>query len=122
GPDRTAICATARLNSLLSVTDAQAVLSTGEACDTPPHRDSQASGASGDSGASGSSSVRISIFQPVSFAASRAFWPSLPMARENWFSGTTARTARPTSSITTTLLTLDGDSALVTNAAGSSSK
>jgi len=26
----------------------------------------------------------ISIFAPVSFAARRAFWPSLPMASDNW--------------------------------------
>ncbi len=29
-------------------------------------------------------SDRMSIFQPVSRAASRAFWPSLPMASDNW--------------------------------------
>jgi len=26
----------------------------------------------------------MSIFAPVSFAARRAFWPSLPMARDSW--------------------------------------
>jgi hypothetical protein len=29
-------------------------------------------------------SGRMSIRQPVSFAASRAFWPSLPIASESW--------------------------------------
>src|SRR6185437_14634692 len=29
-------------------------------------------------------SGRMSIRQPVSLAASRAFWPSLPMARDSW--------------------------------------
>jgi hypothetical protein len=29
-------------------------------------------------------SETMSIRQPVSLAASRAFWPSLPMARESW--------------------------------------
>ena len=29
-------------------------------------------------------SEAMSIRQPVSLAASRAFWPSLPMARESW--------------------------------------
>ena len=33
----------------------------------------------------------MSIFQPVSFAARRAFWPSLPMASDSWLSGTTTR-------------------------------
>ena len=32
--------------------------------------------------------------QPVSLAARRAFWPSLPMARDSWKSGTTTRAAR----------------------------
>ena len=32
----------------------------------------------------GWTSGRMSIRQPVSLAASRAFWPSLPMARDSW--------------------------------------
>ena len=56
----------------------------------------------------------MSIFQPVSFAARRAFWPSLPMARENWFSGTRARTSLPTSSTTVTEVTRAGERALAT--------
>jgi hypothetical protein len=37
-------------------------------------------------GACGSTAVsdRMSIRQPVSFAANRAFWPSLPIASESW--------------------------------------
>jgi hypothetical protein len=34
--------------------------------------------------ASPSVSARMSIRQPVSLAASRAFWPSLPIARDSW--------------------------------------
>ena len=36
-----------------------------------------------DSGAT-AASLRISMRQPVSLAASRAFWPSLPIASESW--------------------------------------
>src|SRR5699024_12517549 len=36
-------------------------------------------------------SGRISIFQPVSRAARRAFCPSLPIASESWYVGTTTR-------------------------------
>ena len=36
------------------------------------------------SSATGAASERMSMRQPVSRAASRAFWPSLPMARESW--------------------------------------
>src|SRR2546429_5365485 len=32
--------------------------------------------------------TRSSDLMPVSFAASRAFWPFLPIARESWLSGT----------------------------------
>jgi hypothetical protein len=32
----------------------------------------------------GATSGLMSMRQPVSFAASRAFWPSLPMASESW--------------------------------------
>jgi hypothetical protein len=37
-----------------------------------------------DGGGVGAVSDRMSIRQPVSRAASRAFWPSRPMARESW--------------------------------------
>lgn len=30
----------------------------------------------------------MSIFHPVNLAASLAFWPSLPIASDNWFSDT----------------------------------
>ena len=36
------------------------------------------------SGVGASVSLWMSIRQPVSRAASRAFWPSLPMARDSW--------------------------------------
>jgi N6-L-threonylcarbamoyladenine synthase len=39
-------------------------------------------------------SLLISMRQPVSLAASRAFCPSLPMARESWRSGTTTMAVR----------------------------
>ena len=42
----------------------------------------------------GSASLRMSIRQPVRRAASRAFWPSLPMASDSWKSGTTTRAVR----------------------------
>ena len=42
----------------------------------------------------GSASLRMSMRQPVSRAASRAFWPSLPMASDSWKSGTTTRAVR----------------------------
>ena len=45
---------------------------------------------SGSSVKSTSRSLLISTFQPVSFAASLAFCPSLPIARERCLSGTTA--------------------------------
>ena len=61
----------------------------------------------------------MSIFQPVSLAASRAFCPSLPMARESWSSGTTTRQALP-SSRTATLTTSAGDRAAAMYSAGSS--
>jgi hypothetical protein len=63
----------------------------------------------------------MSIRHPVSRAASRAFWPSLPIANDSWKSGTTTRAARAFWSITATETTLAGDSALATNRAGSSS-
>jgi len=54
-----------------------------------------------------------SIFQPVSLAARRAFWPPLPMASESWSSATTTWQRRSTS-ITRTSMTLAGDSARLT--------
>jgi len=57
-----------------------------------------------------------------SATTSRAFWPSLPMARESWKSGAITRAARAAASMTWTETTFDGDSALATNWAGSSSK
>ena len=62
----------------------------------------------------------MSIRQPVSRAASRAFWPSLPIASESWKSGTTTRAARALASTTVTETALAGDRALPTNVAGSS--
>ena len=47
-----------------------------------------------------SSSERMSIRQPVSRAARRAFWPSLPMASESWKSGTITRAERSASETT----------------------
>ena len=44
-------------------------------------------------------SLRMSIRQPVSFAASRAFWPSRPMASESIRSGTVTLAIRCSSSI-----------------------
>jgi hypothetical protein len=38
----------------------------------------------GSGAAAGAVSDTMSIFQPVSRAASRAFWPSLPIASESW--------------------------------------
>ena len=40
-----------------------------------------------------SASLWMSMRQPVSRAASRAFWPSRPIASDSWKSGTTTRTA-----------------------------
>lgn len=39
-------------------------------------------------------SETMSMRHPVSFAARRAFCPSLPIARDSWYSGTTARAER----------------------------
>src|SRR5215207_11276158 len=71
-------------------------------------------------GGAASVSERMSMRQPVSFAASLAFWPSLPIASESWKSGTTTRADRVAGSTSVTLLTCDGDSACATNSAGSS--
>ena len=54
--------------------------------------------ASGVSGAA--ASLRMSIRQPVSRAANRAFWPSLPIASDSWKSGTVTRAARAAASTT----------------------
>ena len=71
--------------------------------------------------ASGASvSERMSMRQPVSLAASRAFCPSLPMARESWKSGTTTRAARAWTSTSVTERTCEGESAWPMKAAGSS--
>ena len=61
----------------------------------------------------------MSTFQPVSFAARRAFWPSRPIASESWSSGTIT-VASLVSSSTRTSRTRAGESALATNRAGSS--
>ncbi len=66
-------------------------------------------------------SLLMSTRQPVSRAASRAFWPSRPMARESWKSGTMT-SATPVSSWMRTSLTLAGDSALATKSGWSSLK
>ena len=42
------------------------------------------SGAALSGAAAGAVSETMSIFQPVSRAASRAFWPSLPIASDSW--------------------------------------
>ena len=108
-----------RLNSLSSVAEGLRRDLTGEVWDTVggagrvrpvPH----GAGASVRDQAAPEESGPMSIFQPVSFAARRAFWPSLPMARENWFSGTRARTSLPTSSTTVTEVTRAGERALAT--------
>ena len=60
----------------------------------------------------------MSIFQPVSLAARRAFWPSLPMASDSWLSGTMTRAAFSVSE-TNTEMTRAGFSALAMYSAGS---
>src|SRR5579884_1745754 len=63
-------------------------------------------------------SLLMSMRHPVSLAASRAFWPSLPMASESWLSGTITR-AVLVSSLISTRTTLAGLSAFATKVAGS---
>ena len=63
--------------------------------------------------ASASEALLISIRQPVSFAASLTFCPSLPMANESCLSGTTTVA---TSSLSPTLNTWAGPRALVIKA------
>ena len=55
--------------------------------------------------------------QPVSWEASRTFWPRRPMASESWLSGTTT-SMRLESSSSTTLVTSAGASALTMKVAG----
>ena len=62
----------------------------------------------------------MSIFQPVSFAASRTFWPFLPIASDSCRSSTTTSITRFSSSTMLTRWTRAGESALVTNVTGSS--
>ena len=59
-------------------------------------------------------SLLMSMRQPVSFAASRAFCPSRPMARESWWSGTIT-SAVFVSSWMSTRMTFAGLSAEATN-------
>ena len=54
----------------------------------------------------------MSIRQPVSFAASRTFWPFLPMASDSCLSSTTTSITRSPSSTIETRCTLAGLSAL----------
>ncbi len=59
-----------------------------------------------------------SIFQPVSRAARRAFWPPLPIASESWSSATTT-CMRLSASCSFTSMTRAGDSARDTNTVAS---
>ena len=61
----------------------------------------------------------MSMRQPVSLAARRAFWPSRPIASDNWSSGTIT-VACMLSSSTRTSRTRAGASAFAMNRAGSS--
>ncbi len=67
-----------------------------------------------------SSSLLMSIRQPNSLAASRTFWPFLPMARESCVSSTITSICFPARSTIVTLAILAGLSALVTKTTGSS--
>src|SRR2546421_3132242 len=64
-------------------------------------------------------SLLMSIRQPVSRAASLAFWPSLPMARESWKSGTITSAVWVSGSMRTSF-TFAGDSAFDTKREASS--
>src|SRR5207245_160433 len=68
--------------------------------------------------ASTSDSLLISMRMPVSLAASRAFWPFLPIASESWLSGTmTSVDGWPSGSLGAVITTDDtfaGDSARAT--------
>ena len=61
----------------------------------------------------------MSTRQPVSRAARRAFWPSLPIASDSWKSGTIT-SAVPVSGWMRTSRTRAGASAFITNSDGSS--
>jgi hypothetical protein len=65
-----------------------------------------------------SASVMMSIAEPVSWLASRTFWPRRPIARLSWSSGTTTSIRLSSSSITTRA-TVAGCSALTTKVARS---
>ena len=67
-----------------------------------------------------SSSLLMSIFQPSSFAASRTFWPFLPMASESWLSSTITSRCFSAESTTVTRLTLAGCNAFSAKVTGSS--
>ena len=58
----------------------------------------------------------MSMRQPVSFAASRTFWPFLPIASDSCLSSTITSITRSRSSTIETRCTFAGLSALVTNA------
>ena len=62
-------------------------------------------------------SLLMSTRQPVSRAARRAFWPSLPIASDSWKSGTIT-SAMPVSSWMRTSRTFAGASACITNSGG----
>ena len=62
----------------------------------------------------------MSIFQPVSLAASRTFWPFLPIASESWLSSTSTSITRFSSSVIETRCTFAGLSAFITKPTGSS--
>src|SRR3989338_5790132 len=72
-----------------------------------PLRISRASLASSDSLLPPKFAPLMSIFQPVSLAANRTFWPSLPIAKDNWSSGT--ETCALFFDIIFTSITLAGD-------------
>ena len=60
----------------------------------------------------------MSIFQPVNLAASLTFWPSLPIAKDNWLSSTTTLAALFSSSTIVTSITLAGLKALDISSSG----
>ena len=62
-------------------------------------------------------SLLTSILARVNIAASRAFCPSFPIASDNWYSGTNARTALMLASTSTAFVTFAGLSAWATNSA-----
>ena len=62
-----------------------------------------------------SSSLLMSIFQPSSFAASRTFWPFLPIAKDNCVSSTITSSCFSVRSAMETRLTLAGCNAFSAN-------